>query len=234
MPTDFKKKALLIVHQRRSNTGDVGLKLRQRGYSLDVRKPALGDELPKNMNDHDVAVIYGGPMSANDNLSFIKEEIDWIDIALNSKKPFLGICLGGQMLAKNLGQTIKHCSDKSCEIGFFDVNPVNDGFKIFQNQKKFFQWHSEGFDVPRDATLLAKGSKFPNQAFRYKNAYGIQFHPEVNLGMHLGWLYFAGYKLKERGAQTMKQQLTLRLKYGKNINLWLDQFLDNYLLQNIE
>ena len=44
MPTDFKKKALLIVHQRRSNTGDVGLKLRQRGYSLDVRKPALGDE----------------------------------------------------------------------------------------------------------------------------------------------------------------------------------------------
>ena len=230
----MSKKALIIVHQRRSSTGDVGIKLKQRGYKLDVRRPALGESLPDNMQEHDLAVIYGGPMSANDNAEFIKKEIDWIDIALDSNKPFLGICLGGQMLAKNLGQEVKHCSDKSCEIGFFDISPVNDGFKIFQNQKTFFQWHSEGFDVPRDATLLAKGSKFPNQAFRYKNAFGIQFHPEVNLRMHLAWLYFAGYRLNERGAQTRKEQLTLRLKYGKNINLWLDNFLDNHLLNNIK
>tara|TARA_B100000902_G_C26916206_1_gene719378 strand:- start:162 stop:722 length:561 start_codon:yes stop_codon:yes gene_type:complete len=186
------------------------------------------------MNEYDLAIIYGGPMSANDNTDYIKKEIDWIDVALVSNKPFLGICLGGQMLAKNLGQDVKHCSDKSSEIGFFDITPVNDGFKIFQNQKTFFQWHSEGFDVPRDATLLAKGSKFPNQAFRYNNAFGIQFHPEVNLRMHLAWLYFAGYKLREPGAQTRKQQLTLRLKYAKNINLWLDNFLDNHLLKNIK
>ena len=88
----MSKKALIIVHQRRSSTGDVGIKLKQRGYKLDVRRPSLGESLPDNMQEHDLAVIYGGPMSANDNVEFIKKEIDWIDIALDSNKPFLGIC----------------------------------------------------------------------------------------------------------------------------------------------
>ena len=77
VPVTMKsKKALMIVHQPRSSTGDVGLKLRDRGYELDVRRPVIGEKLPNSMNDHDVAVIYGGPPSANDNLDYIKLEID--------------------------------------------------------------------------------------------------------------------------------------------------------------
>ena len=225
------KKALLIVHQKRSSVGDVGMKLKQRNYTLDIRRPALGDELPSNMNEHDLAVIYGGPMSCNDNANYIKYEIEWINEALKLNKPFLGICLGAQMLAKNLGAKVTPAYDKSCEIGFFDIHPNDTGAKIFKNQKTFFQWHSEGFDLPNGSKLLAKGNKFPNQAFCYKNAYGIQFHPEVNFKMHLMWLYFASYRLKEVGAQSRKHQLTQRLKYGKKINMWLDNFLDNYLLK---
>ena len=93
------KKALMVVHQPRSSTGDVGLKLIERGYDLDVRRPVMGEKLPKTMNDHDLAVIYGGPPSANDNLDYIKYEIDWISTVLGSEKPFLGICLGAQMLS---------------------------------------------------------------------------------------------------------------------------------------
>ena len=66
------KKALMVVHQPRSSTGDVGLKLIERGYDLDVRRPVMGEKLPKTMSDHDLAVIYGGPPSANDNLDYIK------------------------------------------------------------------------------------------------------------------------------------------------------------------
>ena len=54
------KKALLIVHQKRSDPGAIGQKLKDRGYELDIRRPVLGDELPSNMEDHDLVVIFGG------------------------------------------------------------------------------------------------------------------------------------------------------------------------------
>ena len=72
------KKALMIVHQPRSSTGDVGVKLRERGYELDVKRPVIGEKLPQSMNEHDVAVIYGGTPSANDNLDYINYEIECI------------------------------------------------------------------------------------------------------------------------------------------------------------
>ena len=137
------------------------------------------------------------------------------------------------MLAKNLGGSVQKSHDLTLEIGFFDINPTGDGNKMFQSQKKFFQWHREGFTVPKSCEILAKGDLFREQAFRYKNALAIQFHPEVNLKMHLRWLYYAGYMLKEKGAQNRREQLTHRLKHGKKINLWLDSFLDNYLLKDI-
>ena len=62
----------MIVHQKRSSTGDVGYKLKQRGYELDVKRPVFGEALPDNMDNHDLAVIYGGPPSANDNDDYIK------------------------------------------------------------------------------------------------------------------------------------------------------------------
>ena len=65
------RKALLIVHQKRSDPGLIGQKLIDRGYQLDIRRPVNGDKLPDNMDNHDLAVIFGGPMSINDvNLKF--------------------------------------------------------------------------------------------------------------------------------------------------------------------
>ena len=226
------KRALMIVHQKRSSTGDVGYKLKQRGYELDIKRPVFGETLPDNMDNHDLAVIYGGPPSANDNDDYIKYEIEWITTALRHNKPFLGICLGAQMLAKNLGGTVQKAQDKSFEIGFYNVNPVGKGLRLFQRQKTFFQWHKEGFSAPSVCELLATGDTFQEQAFKYKNAYGIQFHPEVNQKMHMKWLYYAGWMLHKKGAQKRMQQLNLRVKHGKKINMWLDYFLDNYFLKN--
>ena len=76
------KVALMVVHQKRSSTGDVGLKLRERGYKLDIRRPVFGEKLPSTMKDYDLAVIYGGPPSANDETDYIKYEIDWISNVL--------------------------------------------------------------------------------------------------------------------------------------------------------
>ena len=73
------------------------------GYPLDIRRPRFGDPLPETMDDHAGAVIFGGPQSANDNDDFVRREIDWIGVPLRDKKPFLGICLGAQMMARHLG-----------------------------------------------------------------------------------------------------------------------------------
>ena len=226
---------LLIVHQKKSVSGHIGTLLSSLGYNLDKRCPCIGDPLPQNLENYAAVVVFGGPMSANDcDMEGIKKELDFIPDVLKLKIPFLGLCLGGQLLARVLGAKISPHELGHIESGFTKIYPTKIGEDWFVESDIFYQWHREGFDVPDGAQLLAKGDKFPNQAFRYKNAFGIQFHPEVNLRMHLAWLYFAGYRLSERGAQTRKEQLTLRLKYGKNINLWLDNFLDNHLLNNIK
>ena len=70
------KKALLVLHQKSSEAGDLGLKLIERDYNLEYVRPPLGDELPQDLKKYSVIVIFGGPMSANDNDEFIKREID--------------------------------------------------------------------------------------------------------------------------------------------------------------
>ena len=228
------KKALLVLHQKTSEAGDLGVKLIKRGYNLVYLRPPLGDELPQDLKQYSVVVIFGGPMSANDNDEFIKKEIDWIKFVINSNVPFLGICLGAQILAKHLGCKIEKNSKNLSEIGFYKINPTSNGLKLFESQSIFYQFHSEGFEIPSGCELLAKGDIFNNQAFKYKNCYGLQFHPEVNLYLHLKWVFLVLIKkphiLFSRGAQNLFYQFKLRLKYNKSISKWIDNFLDNYLL----
>jgi GMP synthase (glutamine-hydrolysing) len=85
---------LVILHQENSTPGRVGNVLRALGHRLDIRRPRFGDQLPETLDDHAGAVIFGGPMSANDPDDYVGKEIDWIEIPLREQRPFLGICLG--------------------------------------------------------------------------------------------------------------------------------------------
>src|SRR6266568_2572932 len=93
-----RKPVLIVLHQEHSTPGRIGRLLREFGAPLDIRRPRFGDELPKTLANHSGAVIFGGPMSANDEEDWIKREIDWIGVPLRENKPFLGICLGAQLL----------------------------------------------------------------------------------------------------------------------------------------
>ena len=223
------------MHQKTSEAGDLEVKLTKRGYSFEYVKPPLGDELPQNLKQYSVIVIFGGPMSANDNDEFIKKEIDWIKFVINSNVPFLGICLGAQILVKYLGCKVEKNPSELSEIGFYKIQPTENGIKLFQSQDVFYQFHTEGFELPSGCELLAKGDIFSNQAFRYKNCYGLQFHPEVNIYLHLKWLFLVLIKkphiLFKNGAQNIFYQLWLRIKYNNSISRWLDDFLDNHLLK---
>ena len=191
--------------------------------------------MPTNLNNYSAIVVFGGPMSANDNNEFMKKEIDWIGQVLQSEVPFLGICLGAQILVKYLGCKVEKNPKEFSEIGFYKIQPTENGIKMFQSQDVFYQFHTEGFELPSGCELLAKGDIFTNQAFRYKNCYGLQFHPEVNIYLHLKWLFLVLIKkphiLFKNGAQNIFYQLWLRIKYNNSISRWLDDFLDNYLLK---
>ena len=229
------KTALFILHQKTSEAGNIANKLKIRGFNFEIRRPSLGDSLPTNLNNYSAIVVFGGPMSANDNDEFMKKEIDWIGQVLQSEVPFLGICLGAQILVKYLGCKVEKNPNEISEIGFYKIQPTENGIKMFQSQDVFYQFHTEGFELPSGCELLAKGDIFTNQAFRYKNCYGLQFHPEVNIYLHLKWLFLVLIKkphiLFKNGAQNIFYQLWLRIKYNSSISRWLDNFLDNYLLK---
>lgn len=224
------RRILIILHQERSNPGRVAQELVRRGCELDIRRPALGDPLPETMAAHDGAIIFGGPMSANDDLPFIRAETDWISVPLKEEKPYLGICLGAQMLARNLGARVYGREDKKVEVGYFPVRPTPEGAHLFDDPQYVYQWHSEGFELPAGATLLAEGEDFPVQAMRYgESAYGIQFHPELTALMMNAWLTVARHRLVMPGAQPAAQHREARLLHDRALREWLGRFLDHWL-----
>ena len=102
---DGPKKIAIVVHQEHSRPGRVGALLEKRGYELHRLCPNLGCNLPDDMSDYAGVVIFGGPMSANDcgTLAGIKCELDWIPKVVEAGVPFLGLCLGAQLLTRAVG-----------------------------------------------------------------------------------------------------------------------------------
>lgn len=226
------KKVLTIVHQSTSDPGLVGQILRAWGYTLDIRVPSQHDELPTTMDSHDAVVIFGGPMSANDDttLPFIRTELDWIPVVLESGKPFLGICLGAQLLARVLGATVKPHPEELMEIGYFRVMPTGLGREHFSQPLYVYHWHREGFDLPNGAVPLFKGEIFENQAYCYSDrAYGLQFHPEMTRTIMERWTKEGAHLLTNPVAQSRDEQLYKHSLYAIAMEHWLQTFLGDWL-----
>lgn len=221
---------LAILHQENSTPGRVGTLLERRGYRIDARRPRFGDPLPSRLDDHAGVVVFGGPMSANDCDGYLSRETDWLAVPLREKKPFLGICLGAQMLARHLGACVEARSDGRVEIGYYPLRPTPAGRGLMEWPRKAYQWHREGFALPLGSTLLAEGDCFPNQAFRYgPAAYGIQFHPEVTLAMLHRWTVRGAPRMTQPGAQNRRQHFDGHALYDAPLRAWLENFLDLWL-----
>jgi GMP synthase (glutamine-hydrolysing) len=225
------QQVLMVVHQETSNPGLIGKVIQAKGYELDIRCPSVGHSLPDTLAQHEAVVIFGGPMSANDHetLPFIKQELEWIPKVLATGKPYLGICLGAQLLARSLGASVQPHAHKLREIGYFPITPTPAGRCFFPVPMHVYQWHGEGFTLPKGATLLAKGELFPNQAFRHGAAYGVQFHPEMTKDMMEEWMSRAADQLSLPGAQSYKEQHQNHEQYGKTVAIWLEEFVQHWL-----
>jgi GMP synthase (glutamine-hydrolysing) len=233
MPPSVAPKILIVLHQETSTPGKLGQMLRAKGYELDIRKPRFGEPLPQTMAEHAGAVIFGGPMSANDPDDFVREETDWIGVPLKEGAPFLGVCLGAQMLVKQLGGTVSSHCEGCAEIGYYKLQATEEGRRLLPWPETVYQWHREGFDLPAGARLLARGEIFENQAFSINDtAFGLQFHSELTYAMACRWTVRGAERFSLPMAQPRSKHMEGWFRYDPPVRAWLWDFLDIWLARD--
>ena len=221
---------LVVLHQESSNPGRVGNALRALGHPLDIRRPRFGDALPETLDEHAGAIIFGGPMSANDGDDYVRREIDWIEVPLREQRPFLGICLGAQMLARQLGARVAPHPQGRAEIGYYPIRPTDAGQALCPDWPEWvYHWHREGFELPVGAELLAEGDDFPVQAFQHGHAFGFQFHPDVTYAMMHCWTTRGSERMEAPGAHPPHQHFAHRAVNDVTERAWLKNFIDGWL-----
>ena len=186
---------LVVQNTRIESSGYLGELLDRDGFDI-TSINAKHETIPNQK--FSLVVILGAPESANDDFPYLIEEQELIKNSVNDDIPVLGICLGSQLIAKTFGAKVYKGPTK--EIGFYhDLMFSNDSklFGGFKNPFTVFHWHGDTFDLPTGATRLALSENYPNQAFQYKSAIGLQFHLEVNEQMVNLWLDKTEEKLQQ-------------------------------------
>lgn len=226
------KRILIITHRLRANPGFVGRWLRIQGFSLDIRIPRLGEKLPISLQEYAGVIVFGGPMSANDTDEYIYSELDLIGKSLDEGIPFLGICLGAQLLTKKLGGAVYRHPKGLIEVGYHPIYPTREGRYLQFWPMYVYQWHQEGITLPSECVLLATGLIFEHQAFRYGDkAFGLQFHPEITLPMIGLWTTTSYKRLFQPGAKPRRHHIISHQRYSWRQRLWLNQFLSQWINQ---
>jgi len=160
-----------------------------------------GEQLPENF---DVLIVLGGPMNVyeEERYPYLKGLNKTIKNFATGGGFYLGFCLGGQLLAKALGAKVRRNHTK--EIGNFEIQLTDGGvedplFKGFEQMFPALEWHGDTFEIPEGALQLVESKLCANQAFRFKNAYGLQFHLEATPEMLTEWVAVYAGELHEEG-----------------------------------
>jgi len=191
----MNKKILIIKNITHENPGLLKSILNENNLQYDLIELDKGETFP-NPLDYSALIVLGGPDSANDNTLKMTNELQKIKNAIDSKIPYLGICLGLQTLVKaNGGKVIKNdvkeIGFRDPENNFFNINLTDEGkidpiFKGFNSPLKLFHLHGETVSLGPDMTLLATGKYCKNQVVKVgSNAYGLQGNFELPKREHL-------------------------------------------------
>jgi GMP synthase (glutamine-hydrolysing) len=174
--------------------GLLGRVVRARGLPIVSAHAWEGDLEGLRARDFAGVVPLGGSMQSWDEarLPYLGRQRELLREAVDEGVPVLGICLGGQLLARALGAEVRP-SDRP-EMGWLDVEPTPEAaadplLGHLRGPVGVYQWHVDVFDLPDGAVRLARSERSENQAFRYRErAWGLQFHPEVDTPLLAGWL----------------------------------------------
>lgn len=153
------------------------------GHDLTTTHRYAGEALP-DFEEFDFLVVLGGPMNIHDDAdhAWLPNERAFIRAAIESGKIVLGICLGAQLIAHALGARVYAGPEK--EIGWYQISlteAAQDGLFIgYAPRFSALHWHGDTFDLPADATHLARSAAYENQAFLWGDrVLALQFHLEA-------------------------------------------------------
>lgn len=194
----MKNKVLIVKNITREGPGILGETLSEKNIDFDKVDLSKGENFSFD-DKYRAVIVLGGPQSANDDTYVMRNEIEQIRQVLKNNIPYLGICLGFQILVKAAGGKVNKCQVK--EVGFRD--PENNYFTIeltgegkfdplfagLTNSFKVFQLHGETVDLTDNIKLLATGKFCINQIVKFGSfAYGIQNHFELTAEMFDEWI----------------------------------------------
>ncbi len=190
-------RVLFIQHDHASPAGPIAERFAQRGYEVeyfqvvdeaDYLTPNVEASFP-DFTQYEVVVPMGAPWGAWDDASigrWLQPELAAVRIAQAAGTPLLGICFGGQLIARALGGAVAPAV--SGEFGWQVVHSDDD--KLVPHGP-WFQWHHDRFTLPPGATEVARSPKAP-QAFIVGRTLALQFHPEVTSDVFSEWLTVPG------------------------------------------
>jgi len=216
-------RALIVQHEAPTPPGLVSDWLAQRAASVDVLRIDLEDHVP-DPRDYDLIVSLGSEFPAfDDSVPFIGRETQLIEQAASADVPFLGLCFGGQLMARVLGGR-SFRADRS-EIGWLPVR-TNDPELV--GEGPWFQWHFDSFTLPPGARLIAETDIGP-QAYLIGRSLGLQFHPEVTPEIMAAWVGAYRHELDTEGVdpdalleETRRRAATARANAERLLNAYLD------------
>ena len=180
---------LVLQHINIEDPGFIKDLMIKDGVNITTIELDEGEKIPNNLNFFDGMLCMGGPMD-----TWMEKDFPWLieekkkikEFVVELNKPYLGFCLGCQLLGEAIGGKVVKTNNP--EIGMLDVNFLDEKkkdmlFADFPQKITSLQWHSyevQELEKNKDVTLIASSKETKYQIFRYKNnAYGIQFHIEI-------------------------------------------------------
>lgn len=204
---------------------------KHKKMTVNLYRPYAGDALP-DVGPNEPVIVMGGPQSAVNyhDYDYLVKEVEWIKKRLAHDHPFIGVCLGAQLIGEALGAKTEKSPEK--EVGTFDVTLTAEGkvhpyLQHIPHTFPVFHWHNDMPGLPNGAEVLATSEGCPRQIIEFSpRILGFQCHFEVTPALVKGFLTDADDDLKpSRFTQSKEQMLATDFT---QMNLWLFHILDHW------
>jgi GMP synthase-like glutamine amidotransferase len=231
-----KQHVLVLQHFKENPPGRVGNILDE--HNIPYTLVEVGHDQMPNPVSYGAIIALGGTQHLYDKSKYpytVREEA-YLHHAIREHMPYLGMCLGGQLLANAFQAPIQKLP--KLHVGFLQIHFTTEGehdpiYAGLPGHQQAFQWHEDAFQLPHGAVPLAHHQDGSNQSFRYlEHAYGIQYHIEITREMFDTWLGEPSLKKEfvnaygvERYDRTVQEVAQLYPLYDSQARMMIENFL---------